>query len=203
MRVMILTARKLIVAAVIAVLLIVGVVCVLTMGGSEEAAATSADVSQDYELEVLAGKHRELPVYSVQREDQKIALTIDAAWEADKTDFILAELERQGIKATFYLCGVWVDTYPEKVKAIAAAGHEIGNHSVSHPHMSKLGADEIKREIIDLNTEMENLGVKPGKTFRAPFGEYNDLVIATTREIGYEPVQWSIDTLDAEWMTRP
>lgn len=84
---------------------------------------------EQYELEVLAGLMKELPVYSVSRSDKRIALTIDAAWEDDKTDFILDTLKEYDIKATFFLCGFWVNDYPDKVKAISDAGHEIGNHS--------------------------------------------------------------------------
>ena len=63
---------------------------------------------EQYELEVLAGLMKELPVYSVSRSDKRIALTIDAAWEDDKTDFILDTLKEYDIKATFFLCGFWV-----------------------------------------------------------------------------------------------
>ena len=66
---------------------------------------------EEYELNVLPGKKRELPVYSVERPDQKIALTIDAAWEDDKTAFILETLARYDVKATFFLCGVWGDVF--------------------------------------------------------------------------------------------
>ena len=99
---------------------------------------------EQYELEVLAGLMKELPVYSVSRSDKRIALTIDAAWEDDKTDFILDTLKEYDIKATFFLCGFWVNDYPDKVKAISDAGHEIGNHSLTHPHMSKLSPDQMK-----------------------------------------------------------
>ncbi len=151
---------------------------------------------EEYELNVLAGKKRELPVYSVDRTDKKIALTIDAAWEDDKTEFILETLDQFQVKATFFLCGVWVEAYPEDVKEIAAKGHEIGNHSLTHPHMNKLSASEIQKEITTLDDTIEQLTGKRCKLFRAPFGEYNDTVITAVREIGYEPIQWNIDTID-------
>jgi len=159
------------------------------------AAAAVARV-EEYELNVLAGKNRELPVYSVERQDHKIALTIDAAWEDDKTGFILETLDKYGIKATFFLCGVWVEAYPDQVKAIAERGHEIGNHSLTHPHMSKLSAEQIREEIEKLDDKIEELTGKRCTKFRAPYGEYNDTVIKTVREIGYEPIQWDIDTID-------
>lgn len=173
--------------------------CIPLLRGTDSTAA-SAKVQKnsiaEYELNVLAGKKRELPVYSVDRADKKIALTIDAAWEDDKTAFILETLERYDVKATFFLCGVWVEEYPEQVKAIAEKGHEIGNHSLTHPHMSKLSAAEIQKEITMLDDTIEQLTGKRCTLFRAPFGEYNDTVITAVRDIGYEPIQWNIDTVD-------
>ena len=81
------------------------------------------DRADSYELEVFAGMMKELPVYSVDRNDKKIALTIDAAWQDDKTPFILSTLEKYGIRATFFLCGFWVEDHPDMVKRIADAGH--------------------------------------------------------------------------------
>lgn len=151
---------------------------------------------EEYELNVLPGKKRELPVYSVERPDQKIALTIDAAWEDDKTAFILETLAKHDVKATFFLCGVWVEAYPEHVKEIAAQGHEIGNHSLTHPHMSKLTAAQIQEELAQLDDQIEALTGKRCTKFRAPFGEYNDTVITAVRELGYEAIQWDVDTID-------
>lgn len=156
----------------------------------------STGVVDEYEIEVFAGLMKELPVYSVNRSDRKIALTIDAAWEDDKTPFILSTLEKYGIKATFFLCGFWVKDYPEMVKAIADAGHEIGNHSMTHPHMSTLSSDAIVSELNAFESIIEPIIGKKTRLFRAPFGEYNDNVINTVRKNGYEPVQWNIDTVD-------
>ncbi len=156
---------------------------------------------EEYELNVLAGKQRALPVYSVARTDKAIALTIDAAWEDDKTAFILDTLKKHDVKATFFLCGVWVEAYPEHVKAIAEDGHVIGNHSLTHPHMNELTASAVQKEIADLDDRIEALTGSRTTLFRAPYGEYNDTVINAVREIGYEPIQWNLDTVDAEGMT--
>lgn len=197
MRVFVVTKRKLLLGAAIVVLIIAALVVALVLGngGSQPTAANNGGI-EEYELEVLAGKKRELPVYSVERNDKKIALTIDAAWEDDKTPFILDELDRQGIKATFYLCGFWVDKYPDNVKAIVERGHELGNHTSTHPHMNQLDAAKIQEEIQSLNDKLQEVCGTTAKTFRAPYGEYNDLVITTTRAMGFEPIQWNIDTID-------
>lgn len=149
-----------------------------------------------FELEVLAGRRKELPVYSVARDDKRIALTIDAAWDDDKTPFILETLAKYNIKATFFLCGFWVEAYPEQVKAIAEAGHEIGNHSMTHPHMTKISEEAMRGEITQLDDMIEELTGKRPTVFRAPYGEYDDKVILTVRSMGIEPIQWDIDTID-------
>lgn len=197
MRVLIVKKKTLILAAAIVTLAIAAAVVLLILGKEGGLApAMHVDTVEEYELNVLAGKQRELPVYSVERSDKAIALTIDAAWEDDKTQFILETLKKHNIKATFFLCGVWVKAYPDQVKAIAAAGHEIGNHSLTHPHMNQLDAASVKKEITELDDQIEALTGKRCTLFRAPFGEYNDTVIRAVREIGYEPIQWNLDTID-------
>ena len=158
--------------------------------------ADTIAVVDEYELSVMPLGSRELPVYNVQRDDKKIALTIDAAWSTDKTEFIMNELEKNNIHATFFLCGVWVKAYPDYVKALDAAGHEIANHSLTHPHMNALSADQVQKEITALDDIIEELIGKRSTLFRAPYGEYNNTVIKAVREIGCEPVQWNRDTID-------
>ncbi len=162
----------------------------------EEPASPTMATIDSYELNAIPVMSRLVPVYRVSREDKAIALTIDAAWSADKTKTILDILDRYGIKATFFLCGVWVKAYPDMVKEIAARGHEIGNHSMTHPHMNRISAEQIRTELSSLDDEIERLTGSRTKLFRAPFGEYNDTVVSTVRDMGYEIVQWNIDTVD-------
>lgn len=161
-----------------------------------ESRATGGNVVEEYELEVFSGLMKELPVYSVSHDEKLLALTIDAAWEDDKTDFILETLKTYDIKATFFLCGFWVEDYPEMVKKISDAGHEVGNHSWTHPHMSKQSPDQIVDELKTLDDKLESITGKRSVLFRAPYGEYNDTVITTARNAGYEVIQWDIDTVD-------
>ena len=175
----------------------IGLVIYMSMQERETEPTTPTMAAIDtYELNAIPVMSRMVPVYRVSRDDNVIALTIDAAWSADKTPFILDTLDQYGIKATFFLCGVWVKAYPEMVKEIAARGHEIGNHSMSHPHMNRISTEEIKKELTTLDDEIERLTGKRTKLFRAPFGEYNDTVVSTVRDMGCEVVQWNIDTVD-------
>lgn len=197
MRIFVITKKMLLVAATVLALIIAGLVIWLCfMDGNAAVASTNMAVVEEYELTVLAGSKKELPVYSVQRDDMKIALTIDAAWEDDKTDFILETLAQYNVKATFFLCGFWVEKYPDKVMAIADAGHELGNHTATHPHMNQLSVEEIKKELEDYEALVMAITGKRCTLFRAPYGEYNDTVIKAVRAAGFEVIQWDIDTID-------
>ena len=151
-------------------------------------------------MKPLPAQKRELPVYSVERDDKVVSISFDASWGADKTIPILDILDQYGVKTTFFLVGGWVDKYPDMVKEIFARGHEIGNHSNTHPQMSKLGEEGIREELRMMSDKVEKLtGVRP-TLFRPPYGDYNDRVIQVARAEGYEAVQWSIDSLD--WKDR-
>lgn len=148
----------------------------------------------------VVAQKRELPVYSVERDDKVVSISFDASWGANKTIPILDILDQYGVKTTFFLVGGWVDKYPDMVKEIFARGHEIGNHSNTHPQMSKLGEEGIREELRMMSDKVEKLtGVRP-TLFRPPYGDYNDRVIQVARAEGYEAVQWSIDSLD--WKDR-
>ena len=113
---------------------------------------------------------------------------------------ILDLLDEYDVKATFFLVGIWVDKYPELVKEIAARGHEIGNHSDSHPYMTKISESKMRQELKGMSDKVEALiGSRP-TLFRPPYGDYNNAVVSVSRDEGYEVVQWSVDSLD--WKNR-
>lgn len=150
-------------------------------------------------ISVLAAP-RELPVYCVERSDNVIAISFDASWGGDKTLRILDILDQYDIKTTFFLVDIWTQKYPELVQEIISRGHEIGNHSLTHAHMSRLSEEGIIKELSGMADGLEKVaGVRP-TLFRPPYGEYNDLVVSVARAQGYEVVQWSVDSLD--WKNR-
>ncbi len=108
---------------------------------------------------------------------------------------ILAEND---VKTTFFMCGYWVDKYPEEVKRIAEAGHDLGNHSATHPHMSQLSKEQIKEELNTTGDKVKELTGTQMELFRAPFGEYTNDVISVAEECGYYTIQWDVDTLDTK-----
>lgn len=144
---------------------------------------------------VLAHK-RQLPVYSVERDDGKIAISFDASWGGSQTLQILDILDEYEVKTTFFLVGIWVEKYPDLVKEIVNRGHEIGNHSATHPYMTKISPEKMREELGIMSDQVETLTDVRPTLFRPPYGDYNDQVVTTCREAGYEVVQWSVDSLD-------
>ncbi len=150
-----------------------------------------------------AATERVLPVYSVERDGKYVSLTFDAAWGNEDTQMLIDILERYGVKATFFVVGDWVDRYPESVRALHEAGHEVMNHSAKHPHMAKLTAQKIAAEINGCNDKIEAVtGMRP-TLFRCPYGEYDDNVISTVQSLGMTAIQWDTDSLDWKNLTAP
>ncbi len=143
-----------------------------------------------------AATERELPIYCVERENKCVSLTFDAAWGAEDTQKLIDALGEYDVKATFFVVGQWVDKYPEAVKALAEAGHEIMSHSDDHAHFNKLSESEILENLQSCNKKIQALtGVQPA-LFRCPYGEYDDHVIRTVKSGGMIPIQWNVDSLD-------
>lgn len=99
------------------------------------------------------------------------------------------------------MVGDWVDKYPESVKKIAGAGHEIGNHSNTHPHVNNLTLEKNEGQIKECADKIEKLTGKRSLLYRGPYGEYNDVVIKAAKKQQHETIQWSLDTLDYKGLT--
>lgn len=139
---------------------------------------------------------RKLPVYCVQREDKCVSLTFDAAWGNEDTQQLIDTFEKYGVKATFFVVGDWVEKYPESVRALHDAGHEVMNHSDDHAHFSKLSAQQIVENVGACNDKIESVtGVRP-TLFRCPYGEYDDHVVQSLTDMGMYTIQWDVDSLD-------
>lgn len=139
---------------------------------------------------------RRVPIYAVETQEKRVAITLDGVWGADLTPELLDTFSTYDLTITFFFGGYWLEEYPDVALAIHEAGHEIGNHTMTHPHLSKLEAKQIEEEL--LATEeliMEITGTKPC-FFRPPFGDYSNSVIEVAEDLGYQTIQWSIDSLD-------
>lgn len=144
---------------------------------------------------------RKLPIYCVETDEKKIAVTFDAAWSAEDTDKLLEILKKHDAKATIFVVGDWVRANPDAVKKFHQAGHEIGNHSDTHTAFSKADREKIKEEIENCNAEIEKItGFKP-KILRAPSGDYDNKSIEVTESLGIKMIQWDVDIIDIKVMT--
>lgn len=126
-------------------------------------------------------------------------LHLPAPWGAEDTDTLLDILKKNDVKATFFLCGYWVDKYPEEVKKIYNDGHDIGNHSNTHPHGSKLSLEENKENIQGCHEKIKNLLGIDANLYRPPFGEYNDTVLDAAKACGYYAIQWDVELLETKY----
>ena len=143
----------------------------------------------------LSGK-RQLPIYCVQTDKPQVALSFDAAWGNEDTAQIMDILAKHNIKVTFFMTGGWVESFPEDVKYIASQGHDLGNHSENHKNMSQLSDEEIRSELQKVHDKVTALTGQDMTLFRPPYGDYDDQVVTVSRDMGYYPVQWDVDSLD-------
>ena len=153
-------------------------------------------VSTKSESVYLGYASRRVPVYQVDTDEKKVALTFDAAWGADKTSKIVEILKQNEVGGTFFLVGFWSEKYADKIREIDAAGITIGTHSNTHPKMSTLSSSQIISELEISSKYIQDITGKKVKYFRPPYGDYNDTLIHTADSLGLQTIQWTVDTLD-------
>ena len=147
-------------------------------------------------VSAFAGADRKLPIYCVDTKDKKVAISFDAAWGNDDTHTLIEILKEYEVPATFFVVGAWVDKYPESVKELSDAGHQVQNHSNTHPYMSQLSRMQMTDELTACNEKIKAItGVSP-TLFRPPYGDYDNAVIETVEGLNMYPIQWSVDSLD-------
>lgn len=143
-----------------------------------------------------ASTDRKIPIYCVDTKKKECAISFDAAWGNEQTDTLLNILEQNNVKTTFFLVGDWVKKYPESVKKIAEKGHDIGNHSSTHEHMTQMSTADMTKDLTNCNNEIKKLTGKNPVLFRPPYGDYNNDVVETVNSLSMYCVQWNIDSLD-------
>ncbi len=145
---------------------------------------------------VFAGTDRLLPIYCVETDKKRIAISFDAAWGNDDTHTLIDILKKYDVPATFFVVGAWVDKYPESVRELSNAGHQIQNHSNTHPYLTELSKTQICDEIKSCNEKIKAItGVEP-TLIRPPYGDYDNNVITTVESLNMKTIQWSVDSLD-------
>ena len=137
------------------------------------------------------------------REEKIIALTFDDGPHPKETHQILDVLDKYNVKATFFVVGKHANWYKEPLIRAAKEGHEIGNHTFSHPDISNLSRDDIKREIKQCEDTLVKLTGKKPTLFRPPYGSYSEERLGQiAKESGYKIILWT--TIDArDWQNPP
>ncbi|MGM9552335.1 MAG: polysaccharide deacetylase family protein [Clostridia bacterium] len=162
---------------------------------------SSACVPKLFKSVETSVKSKELPIYSVERQDKKIAVTFDSAWNDDDIDQIINVLCAYSCPATFFVTGDWAERFPEALKKLHSNGHEIGSHSYNHTLYSTLSKDEIISDMDKCDSVIESvLGFRPN-IMRAPSGDYTNNSILAAKETGRFCIQWDVDSLDWKDLT--
>lgn len=152
-------------------------------------------------IDIFGEGNSDIVFYKSRKPTKKIALTFDDGPHPRYTEKILEILERYNIKATFFVIGVNIRNYPEPLRKIAAAGHDIGNHSYSHTVDKNMSKSDILAEMQKCDSLIYDITGQKTKLYRPPCGFYGDEVVSAAKERGYTIVLWSVDTLD--WKNTP
>lgn len=132
------------------------------------------------------------------RDPREIALTFDDGPNDAATPQLLDLLARHNVRATFFLIGGFARQRPELVRSVAAAGHLVGNHTMTHPKLSVTPAAQVRRELAECSAVLEEITGVPIKYFRPPFGARRPTVLRIARELGLTPVMWNVTAFDWE-----
>lgn len=135
------------------------------------------------------------------REEKYVALTFDDGPHPRYTQKIVSILEKHGVKATFFMIGANMATYPDVAKSVYLAGHEIGCHTYSHPHMKNISNAQLTEELARCESLFEELSIPRPTLFRPPEGFRSPSQVQLIEEHGYRVVIWSLDPKD--WRGTP
>ncbi|WML56769.1 polysaccharide deacetylase family protein [Neobacillus sp. PS2-9] len=136
------------------------------------------------------------PIYKGHSDKPMVSFIINVAWGNEYLPEMLATLKRHNVSVSFFLEGNWVKRNPDVAKMIVSAGHEVGNHSYSHPDMQKLTAAQTREQILKTNNIIEAATGEKPVWFAPPSGSYRDETIKIADELNMLTVMWTVDTVD-------
>ncbi|MDR6124168.1 putative sporulation protein (polysaccharide deacetylase family) [Bacillus sp. SLBN-46] len=136
------------------------------------------------------------PIYKGHPDKPMVSFIINVAWGNEYLPEMLATLKRHNVSVSFFLEGNWVKKNPDVAKMIVSAGHEVGNHSYSHPDMQKLTAAQTREQILKTNNIIEAATGEKPVWFAPPSGSYRDETIKIADELNMLTVMWTVDTVD-------
>ncbi|MDO5009188.1 MAG: polysaccharide deacetylase family protein [Intestinibacter bartlettii] len=144
----------------------------------------------------LNEQNADIPIYRVDTKKKEIALTFDISYNERNIDEILDVLDKYNVKATFFVVGNWVDKNQDVVKKIYDRGHEIGNHSYSHPYFNEISEEKMKEELESTSKKIKAITGEGTTLFRPPFGEINENGVKVCESLGYKVINWDVDSMD-------
>jgi len=147
----------------------------------------------------LPGKPQ--PIFQGNTAQPKVAFACNVFWGEEFLPDMLNTLATNNIKITFFIGGSWAKRFPNSVTELSNSGHELGNHTYSHPHPNTLSKDKNKEQILRAEQLVTELTQHKTTLYAPPYGEYNDTVLSAADELGYKTIMWSIDTID--WQRPP
>lgn len=155
--------------------------------GEPPAANVTADYLKSYDA-----------YYAEETKEKVLYLTFDAGFENGNTPAILDALKKHSVPATFFLVGNYIESSPDLVKRMVTEGHNVGNHTFSHPDMSKISTKEaFGKEINDLEAKYQEVTGQPMKKYyRPPQGKYSESNLKMAKELGYKTFFWSLAYVD-------
>jgi probable sporulation protein (polysaccharide deacetylase family) len=136
------------------------------------------------------------PIYRGHPDKPMVTFIINVAWGNEYLSQILATLKRHQVSASFFLEGNWVKNNPDLAKMIVSAGHEVGNHSYTHPNMQRLTAAQTREQLIRTNEVIEAATGKKIEWFAPPSGSYREETVKIAAELNMKTVMWTVDTID-------
>lgn len=175
----------------------------LTVIGLLVAATAAAGIGAIVTSVGTQAQERLLPIYNVDRGDNKVALTFDVAWENSNTQELIDILDEYDARATFFITGDWCDRYPDDVQQFAAAGHEIANHSDQHPHVEGINVNDLINDTREASNKIKSLTGEEPALYRAPYGEYDNSLITTIEGMGMKVIQWDVEAIDTDGKPLP
>jgi probable sporulation protein (polysaccharide deacetylase family) len=139
---------------------------------------------------------KQQPIFHGNPAQPRVAFACNVFWGEEYLPRMLDTLDSQNIKITFFIGGSWAKRFPDQLKLLADRGHELANHSYSHPHPNTLGKQNNQEQIIRTEELIREITGQTTNLYAPPYGEYNDLVLEAANDLKYKTIMWSIDTID-------
>lgn len=163
--------------------------------------AAAAAVTAGYQSMAPTGQWYGPTFTRLGRDTKQLALTYDDGPNDPHTLRLLEVLARHDVRATFFLIGRYVRQRADIVREIAEAGHAIGNHTFTHPLLTLKSGSDIRNQLMDCRSALQDAIGEHSNLFRPPFGGRRPAVLRIARELGLEPVMWNVTGYD--WSAPP